>query len=177
MPKKQDREVTYWDTCIFIAWLKDEKRQAHDMDGVYDAVDDAKKGKIVVLTAATTFGEVRKTKHLKAWKEFERFNQRRNVKVVDIDPRIHTLAAELRDFYKNLHAKDGNGLLTVLDSEHLATALRYKAARFYTFDNGGKGGRSLLSLNGNVAGYDLVICKPPVRRMSLGLWTKRNIRI
>ncbi|MCK4600524.1 PIN domain-containing protein [Candidatus Bipolaricaulota bacterium] len=169
MPKKQDRKVTYWDTCIFLAWLKDEQRQDHDMDGVYNAVDDTKKGKIVVLTASTTFGEVRETRHSEAWEKFERFMQRRNVRVVDIDPRIHALAAELRDFYKSLHARDGNGLLKVLDSEHLATALRYKADKFYTFDNGRKGDRSLLSLNGNVAGYDLAICKPPVRQMRLDL--------
>jgi predicted nucleic acid-binding protein len=168
MPTKQSKQVIYWDTCIFLAWLKNETwRPNHEMDGVYDAVDAVKTRRAIMMTAATTYGEIRKTKHEHVWRAFESFMKRRNVRMVDVDPRIHALAAQLRDHYRTAHKSDGLGELKVMDSEHLAAAIRYKANMFYTFDNGQKGDRGLLQLNGNVAGHKLVVCKPPVTRISL----------
>jgi hypothetical protein len=28
----------YWDTCLFLAWLKDEERKSGEMDGVRDII-------------------------------------------------------------------------------------------------------------------------------------------
>jgi len=137
------------------------------MDGVYDALHAVETGKATMLTAATTFGEIRKTRHPQVWDMFEGFMKRRNVRVVDVDPRIHALAAQLRDHYQSENRRDGLGELRVMDSEHLAAAIRYKADAFYTFDNGRKGGRGLLQLDGNVAGHKLAVCKPPVGQTSL----------
>src|SRR5204863_497117 len=78
------------------------------------------------------------------------------------DPRIASLLADIKSFCRKLNSKDGRGELTDFDATHLATAIHYRASAFHTFDNGGRRARGLLELNGNVAGYPLVICKPPL---------------
>jgi len=30
--------IFYWDTCLFIAWLKDEARKSGEMDGVREVI-------------------------------------------------------------------------------------------------------------------------------------------
>jgi hypothetical protein len=64
------------------------------------------------------------------------------------------LAQEIRVFYRQRNKK-----LSVPDTTHLATAIHYRVDALYTFDED-----DLLPLNGNVAGHDLVICKPPLPR-------------
>jgi hypothetical protein len=106
---------------------------------------------------------------------FEAFCRRRNVRIVNCltDPRIASLLAEIKTFYRKLSAKDRKPELSDLDATHLATAIHFKATAFYTFDAGKKQkSRGLLPLNGNVAGHPLVIRKPPLapyKQMTLSL--------
>jgi predicted nucleic acid-binding protein len=136
------------------------------MQGILTCLESVYSGERILMTSAAMRTEVLPGKIPPSVAEdFERFLSRKNVVVVDIDPRIGELSGKLRDFYINQSKLDGKRQLAPMDAIHLATAIHYEADAFHTFDDGGEGARksrSLLSLNGNVAGHDLVICKPPV---------------
>jgi predicted nucleic acid-binding protein len=87
---------------------------------------------------------------------YDAFFLRPNVVPVDYEVPIIELMRELL-----AHYRDSAAPLRLMDAMHLATAIRKKVDAFYTFDSGGKGGADLLSLDGNVAGHNLKICKPP----------------
>jgi hypothetical protein len=74
------------------------------------------------------------------------------------------LSQQLPDYYQRQRAIDGLPTLTTPDAIHLATAIYYGASEFHTFDERDepRRRRALLPLSGNVAGYPLVIIKPPV---------------
>jgi len=157
------RRLIYWDACVFIAWLKDEIRPPGEMDGVVECVDQVESGSVRLVTSVLTRTEVFETnlpQDVKA--RYSALLGRRNVQTVDNDLRVSDLARQIREFYGAQSKRDGLPGLTPADAIHLATAIHYKADAFYTFDDGKKGGRSLLSLDGNVAGHPLKITKPPV---------------
>jgi predicted nucleic acid-binding protein len=77
---------------------------------------------------------------------------RRGLEQVAVDHRIAPLAQEIRTYYRQRGKR-----LETPDATHLATAIHYRVDALYTFD-----GDDLLPLNGNVAGHNLVICKPPL---------------
>jgi len=160
--------IIYWDSCIFIAWLKDEKRPGNEMDGVYECVEETERNRTFIITSVLTKTEVLEADLiLEAKDKYQRLLSRRNVQLIDNDLRVSNLAGEIREYYKNIKKHDGLPGLTTPDAVHLATAIHYRAHFFWTFDNGGYGSRSLLSLSGNVAGYPLVICKPAATQLRL----------
>ena len=170
-------ENFYWDSSVWLAWLRDEKRPGTDMEGVADCLERVRANEVLIMT-----GDIMRLEVIKdrippdKMPTFEAFRRRRNVRIVNCltDPRIASLLADIKSFYRKLSAKDGKPELTEFDATHLATAIHYKATAFHTFDKGGKGGRGLLGLSGNVAGHPLVICKPPLapnKQMVLDLTT------
>jgi predicted nucleic acid-binding protein len=157
MPAKP---TIYWDACIFLAWLHDEAvvHGPNVLDGIEQMVRDVNDGKIVLFTSVMTKTEVleyRLTK--KAADTFANVFKRRNVSMVAQDERVADRSHEIRNYYAQRDIK-----LSSTDCVHLATAILYEAEAFYTLDGGGKRVRpnDLLPLNGNVAGYPLVIQKP-----------------
>jgi hypothetical protein len=48
----------YWDSCLFLAWLKDEERNAGEMDGVRDIIQRMKRRDARVMTSVLTLVEV-----------------------------------------------------------------------------------------------------------------------
>lgn len=166
MENKPPTKLIYWDSCIFIAWIKDEKRPNGEMDGVYECVDNVNNGNIRLITSVITRTEVFEADLPEDVRiKYEALLQRRNVQLLDNDLRVANLSREIREYYTRLQKQDGIDTVTTPDAVHLATAIHYRADAFYTFDNGKQGGRSLLSLNGNVAGYPLQICKPTVTQI------------
>ena len=145
------KPVYYWDSTIFIAWLQDEKRKPGEMEGVYELASEFEKKGIILVTAVTTLTEVLETRiTAQAAKTFENFFERRNAILMNTDARIATLARSIRGYY------DQRGKnLTTPDCQHLASAIHFRVDEMHTFDED-----DLLPLNGNVAGYQLVICKP-----------------
>jgi hypothetical protein len=158
-------ESFYWDSSVWLAWLRDEKRPGTEMEGVADCLERVRANEVLLMTGDIMRLEAVKDRISSAKLPiFEAFCRRRNVRIVNCltDPRIGSLLADIKSFYRKLNSRDGRGEVTDFDATHLATAIHYKATAFHTFDNGGKGSRGLLGLNGDVAGYPLVICKPPL---------------
>lgn len=152
-------KVIYWDSCIFIAWIMDEQRPNGEMSGIYECVQEVEARRTRLITSVMTRTEVFEANLPPDVKErYARLLNRRNVLVLDQDLRVSVIARGIREYYQD--AEDRLPGLSTPDAVHLATAIHYKADAFYTFDDGKRGSRSLLSLNGNVAGHSLMICKP-----------------
>jgi predicted nucleic acid-binding protein len=147
----------YWDTCLFLAWLKDETRKSGEMDGVRDIIQRMKRRDVKLMTSVLTIVEVLETKiPVGIDSAFKDLLKRMNRQSVDI--RVAALASDLRNHY----AKN-NQNLKAPDAVHLATAIHYRADEFHTFDD------RLLSFSGNVGDHRLIICKPETKAPQLDL--------
>ena len=153
-------KLFYWDACIFLAWLKNEKRPAGEMDGLTDLVDEVQKKNFHVITSVISITEIlpeRTGNDVAA--NFKKLFQRTNFRMIAVDERIATKASEIRDFYLKKAKIDKVESISLPDAIHLATAITFNVSIFHTFDGSHKK-LGLLDLNGDVAGYPLVIKKP-----------------
>jgi predicted nucleic acid-binding protein len=154
----------YWDSCLFIAWLKDEERPIGDMDGVREVVELVKARDARIITSLLTSVEVLSAKMPVGIDSlFGQFLKRINR--VGMEVKIADLAHNLRNYY----AISGGKIMKTPDAIHLATAILYRVDEFHTFDD------ELISLSGNVAGHNLKICKPSVRDPQLDLRRPKSI--
>lgn len=162
---KAGKPIIYWDTSVFIAWFKDEDRPNREMDGVIDVANKIHKDHVILLTSSLTKGEIlESTLDEIAKQRFIDLFKRKNFQWATTDGRVWDLVHEIRDYYQKRKEIDQLPTITTPDAVHLATAILYRAIEFHTFDekNEARKRRALLPLNGNIAGYTLVICKPPI---------------
>jgi len=159
------KSTIYWDTSVFLAWIKDEKRPNNEMDGVNDVANKIHKDHVILLTSTLIKAEIlESTLSETAKQRFTDLFKRKNIQQVAPYEKIMELTSKIRDYYQQQKINDQLPTLTTPDAIHLATAIIYGAREFHTFDenNEVRKRRALLPLNGNVAGYPLVICKPPI---------------
>jgi len=159
------KPVYYWDTCIFLAWLKDEQtRKPGEMDAIKDVLEKFKRREIGLMTSTLTITEISVAKVSSGtYTLLDDVMQRPNFSRISVDIRVAKLARDLRDFYltPNSTAKT----LTVPDSIHVASAILYRATEMHTFDGNDSNkynSLGLLPLSGNVGGHNLTICTPPI---------------
>lgn len=159
--------LVYWDTCVFLSWLKAEVRPVGEMEGVRELVAKIHTNEINMITSVLTRAEIlRSTLSDKAKELLDGVMKRRNVEEEGTDFKIWNIAHDLRDFYQNVN--DGLPTLTLADAVHLATAIHFKADVFYTFDKKDqKKRRALIPLSGNVAGHSLSIKEPNSKNLEL----------
>lgn len=156
--KIRNLPLYYWDTCVFLAWLKDEKQDSTVIAGMERTVRLVDNNRAVLLTSVVTRTEIlESTLDEKRRIDFKRLFTRRNVIMATLDHRIADLSHEVRDYYiqKGIN-------LTSPDCHHLATAIYYEAMELNTMDGCGKKKKHcLLPLNGVVANkYPIKICLP-----------------
>ena len=157
--------IYYWDTCLFLAWLKDEERPTGEMDGVRDIIERSKKRDARIMTSVLTTTEALSAR-IPAGMDTLFQQMMRRVSRVGIDIKVASLAHDIRNYY----AKGGGKTLSTPDAIHLATAIIFRVDEFHTFDgNGSRKSLGLLPLSGNVAGNRLAICKPETKRPQLDL--------
>ena len=155
----------YWDTNIFLAWLKGESQEPAVMDGIIEVVQNIRLNKIILMTSVTTRTEVLDaTLSEEAQKKFSKLFDRRNVQMINLDHRIADKSHFIRNFYHEKGIK-----LSTMDCQHLATAIIYRADEFQTLDGSGKRKRpnDLIPLSGNVAGYKLNIRTPSASQTTM----------
>jgi predicted nucleic acid-binding protein len=151
-------ELIYWDTCIYIAWLMDEKRPNNEMDGVYESARKIKEGHQGLVCSPIVTAQLYKIKMgQQVMATFDKFLKRRSVRYVNFDHLAGSLTSEITEFYSIKGER-----MDTIDAQHLAISVLYNVDAFYTFDKGKRSGIDLLSLSGNVAGHNLTICKPPL---------------
>jgi predicted nucleic acid-binding protein len=157
------RPVYYWDTCLFLAWLKDEQRKAGEMDAVKDVLERFKRRELTLMTSAITIAEISVAKVSSGtYTLLDDVMQRSNFSRIAVDSKIAKLARDLRDHYLS---KDPTAMtLSVPDAIHVASAIMYRANEMHTFDESNNNKQKwlgLIPLSGNVGGHGLTICKPP----------------
>jgi predicted nucleic acid-binding protein len=160
----------YWDTCIFLAWIKDEQRPSGEMDGVREVVARAKRREVIIMTSVLTLTEALQSK-LPVGMDRLFFDLLKRTQRVGVDIKVAQLAHDIRDYYMVRKDQFDGKVLQTPDAIHLATAILYRADEFHTFDDGKKDSKSLglISLSGNVGGNKLVICKPQAKNPGLDL--------
>lgn len=157
----------YWDTCIFLAWLKNETtRKPGEMDAIQDCLEKFKRRELSLMTSVMTITEITVAK-IPAGMEslLDEVMQRSNFTRLAVDIRVAKLARDLRNYYLSHDDQYGGKTVTVPDALHLATAILYRSTEFHTFDENDSpkyNSLGLLPLSGNVAGHNLIICKPPI---------------
>ncbi|NJK93077.1 MAG: PIN domain-containing protein [Blastochloris sp.] len=160
------KTVYYWDSCVYVAWLKQESAHADYLDSINAIIESNKNGQCTIITSTITMTEVLSTKFDNNQQEREFvdcFSFKKHL-TFDVDPPVAMKARELRDYYISNPITDRK--LLAPDAIHLATAIIYTASEFHTFDNGeskdnqGKKGIPLLDLGSKVGTYSLKICKP-----------------
>ena len=162
--------IYYWDTCLFLAWIKDEQRPSGEMDGVREVIARAKRREVKIITSVLTMVEVLQSR-LPVGMDRLFTDMIKRVNKLGMDSKVAALAHDIRDYHiVNAHAFGGKTLSTP-DAIHLATAILYRATEFHTFDDGKSSSKTigLLQLSGNVGGHKLTICKPVARNPSLDL--------
>ena len=149
----------YWDTSIFIAWIKGEERQnPQDMRGLADVVYEIQDGNAQLVTSVITRTEVFTGDLGKQQKE--RFNLlfgRPSIVQINVTQSIADKAKVLRE-----ECKLADISLKSMDSLHLATAWRANVHEFHTFDDG------LLKLRTVLSGNSFGICKPKAQQLTFG---------
>ncbi|MCX6841289.1 MAG: PIN domain-containing protein [candidate division WOR-3 bacterium] len=164
----------YWDSSIFLAWLKGEIDCGADvLGGIAELVEQIENDDAVLITSILTKAEIlRGTLSPDAKSKLDGMLRRRNVVVHETNQWVWEMCHHLRDFYRQANHKDDLPTLTVPDAIHIATALLYSPCEFYTLDaldkHGRYGRRALVPLSGTIAGkYPLTIRKPMVRKPTL----------
>lgn len=165
-------DIYYWDTCVFIAWLKAESppnRTADEAEGIREIVSKVETGRAKLITSTITTVELLECDLPVGAKElFEKLMQRRMMSAISADIRVTALASQIRNHYKT-SPEFKNKTVCTPDAIHLASAILYKADEFHTFDRSNKKSLGLLPLNNNVAGHELTIKKPSSRQMGITL--------
>jgi predicted nucleic acid-binding protein len=167
--------VYYWDTCLFLAWLKDEERPSGEMDGVREIVERSQRKEVKIVTSVLTTVEVLSGK-IPVGMDTLFSGLMKRIHPLSMDIKIAQVAHDLRNYYSNNRAQYGGKMLGTPDAIHLATAILYRVTEFHTFDNDGDAKTlGLLPLSGNVGGNRLTICKPQARNPQLDLRPVRGV--
>lgn len=165
------KDIYYWDACIFLALLKNEKRPAGEMDGVREYANRFQKNQIIIVTSVLSLTEVLPSKIPTGVDNiFDDLMKRRNMKLIAIDRRIAMLARNIRDYYIQRKSQYNGKVLSTPDALHLSSAILYQVKEYHTFDeiNSYKS-LGLIPLSGNVAGHSLLIKKPQAQQVGLDL--------
>ncbi|MCY3986249.1 MAG: hypothetical protein OXF23_04295, partial [Candidatus Dadabacteria bacterium] len=98
MPNKP--KLLYWDSCIFLAWLKDEKRAEGEMSGLISVIREIEKKKFSVTTSVITITEVLPVSSgPQVVMNFKKLFQRSNFQMINVDERVASKASEIRNHY------------------------------------------------------------------------------
>ena len=145
---RSSKKLHYWDSCVFLAFLKNEKDKINDCISVLKAAEN---GQVIIVTSAITFIEVVKLEkgQPKLPKESEEkisdFFRHEWIYIYDVDRKVGELARELMWQYQALKPKDAT---------HVATAIKARVDVLDTFDD------YLLKLSGEIGDPPLIIRKP-----------------
>ena len=166
---KEKRKTVYWDTCVILAWIKDEQRSAGQMEGLRGVATEIHENRMNMITSEAATSEIDEGSLSEEAKEkLEGVFSRSNTDRVNIDNRIGKKTSEILQYYRDLSRRDGRPRLCYADAQHLAAAIVYNVDEFHTFDRDDKNDcRGLLGLSGDVAGHSLVVCMPRTEQIGL----------
>lgn len=145
------KRVFYWDTCVYLAWLKDEAGYRGFRPAIENMIRECREKKIEILTSTITITEllcVGVAENTR--RQMEELFRLDLHKAIDVDIVIAKKAREYRMFCKT----KGIACLKTPDAVHIATAVVNEVDELHTFDQG------LLGHNGGIAEDSIAICRP-----------------
>jgi len=158
----------HWDTNLFTAWLKDERRPPGEMDGLQKVLEANARNENMIMTSSITVAEIKAgvLSTADGRKKLDRVLLRPNLLVINVDLRIASLAGEIKSYYLS-HPRT----ISLGDAVQCATAILHDADELHTFDDRGtRTSVGLIEISGNVAGqYNLTITKPFEKQAELNL--------
>lgn len=95
--------VYYWDTCLFLAWLKDEERPTGEMDGVREIIERSQRKEVKIVTSVLTKVEVLSGK-IPVGMDTLFSGLMKRIHPLSMDIKIAQVAHDLRDHYSNNRA-------------------------------------------------------------------------
>ena len=120
-------KLLYWDSCIFLAWLKDEERAEGEMAGLASIVKEVEKKNFSVITSVITIAEILAGRSgEEVVEEFRKLFERSNFQMINVDERIATKASEIRGHRIERAEMEKKSSIKLADSIHLATAITFK---------------------------------------------------
>jgi predicted nucleic acid-binding protein len=132
----------YWDSCVFIAHLADDKEAYADyLEDIGQFLREAQKGDLTIHCSTITIAEITKA-NLRSSLNYEDFQKLWGAGIVPVTPDVNMMktASELRSL---VYTKTGGERkLSTPDAIHLASALGLqetygvKIDAFHTFDMG-----------------------------------------
>ncbi|WP_081610785.1 PIN domain-containing protein [Cupriavidus neocaledonicus] len=174
-------EIEYWDTCIFLAFIKGEEHRPGELDYIKSHASQFDLGLCGIVTSAITITEVLEAKlTADQINRFYNLQRKSNFTFIDASPQVCKVASEIRSYYfANPMRSDGKIVYpSTPDAIHVASAIAAKSAskqgvRLITLDakdKPKKGEIALTAMNGLVADkYPLTICRPPVKGQQVEL--------
>lgn len=154
----------YWDAAPLISWLLDERRSdPSEIAGLQEVVELVERNSAVLMSSVLWRVEVLDILTTAQRRRLDEAFESQAIIELAIDSRVIDLAAEIRIHHRTSKSKSALKNIRTPDAIHLATAIHYGADEFHTFDGAKRGKQNtggLLTLNGNVAGRRLKICKP-----------------
>ena len=120
-------EVVYFDSCVFLAWLRGEKGRADVVGALFGA---ASSGKLKILSSALTIAEVL---NIQGFKSPIPKEQREKVRSLFKNEWIviRSVTRRVAETSQKLVWEDG---IKPKDGVHVATAMVYKVPKLYSYD-------------------------------------------
>ena len=175
------KPIYYWDSCIYIGWLK--KEPSAWLDGAEAIMKRNYEKKNVIITSVITQIEVLESKlNVEQEKIFQELFSPEDHIQHEVSPAVMRKARVLRDHFLTSNPDKKTNLATP-DAIHLATALIHNAQEFHTNDHGKKkeketeilGTQGLIQLNGvDMAGEKLTISTPSAAEVETDLWNYKG---
>lgn len=153
------KEAIYWDSCIFIAYFKQEIREdPNDLAGIEELMHLFEMKQCFLATSVVTISEVLQYKTgNETHKKFRDFLNRQDIVLIEITRQIADIAQHIREKYRNTD----DSTLSTPDCLQLASAIRYKCSPFYTFDGCTGKKNSILKIREQMLqDYNIEILRP-----------------
>jgi len=145
------RTSYYWDASVFIAWIKDEKRDPEEVAGLDAVVGQVDAKRVVLVTSAVILCEVLVGDLDEASTErFSRLFDRPTIEMYDVTRQVAKRAGEIRQGCR----RSGIKCPRTPDAIHIATASILGATEIHSFD------ALFLDLNGKLPQCPIPVCKP-----------------
>lgn len=159
-----NKNIVYWDACLFYAHIKKEITHGQDiLDAIREMADKMDNGGLYILTSTLTLAEVLRAKLIDEDgndrnEDFKKLRYKPRLLWKNVTTRITELAQEIRDEIHNETRKR----IGTPDAIHLSTAIINRVDVFYTLDkNNSNKTLGLLPLSQKIhQKYRLVVSKP-----------------
>lgn len=176
-------EIEYWDSCAFLALLKNEDHLPGEQTYLQNQARKFDMGAVGLVTSAIAVTEIFESRLTDEQAvRFRSMYTRSNFQFIDATVQVCTVASNIRSYYKSNPIRDDGVDLypSAPDAIHVASAIAAQTAskreiKLITFDSENKPKKNdlgMTKMSGIVAGkYQLIICRPPTKGQQDELFT------